>query len=93
MCVDTSRYTGPVTGVSLNWYRDEIRLDRQKESPWQRYLGWSTFFEFEFQKKIWLKRDEDTVAIEGVFFCRLGWRAPFEATVSVGVYYPSECGY
>ena len=93
VCVDTSRDTGPATKVSLNWYRDGIMLDRQIASPWQSYLGWSTFFEFDFQKKIWLKRDADTVATEGVFFCRLGRRDEFEATVSVGVYYPSKCGY
>ena len=93
VCVDTARDTGPATGVSLNWYRDGIRLQRQTSSSWQSFLGWSTFFEFEFQKKIWLKRDEDTMATEGVFFCHVGRRAPFEATVSVGVYYPSECGY
>ena len=62
-------------------------------SSWQSYLGWSAYFEFNFNRRIWLKRDADTVATEGVFFCHLGWRAPFEATVSVGVYYPSECGY
>ena len=93
MCVDTSRDTGPAARVSLNWYRDGIRLPRQTSSSWQSYLGWSAYFEFEFQKKIWLKRDKDTVATEGVFFCRLGRRDQFEATVSVGVYYPSECGY
>ena len=93
VCVDTSRDTGPATGVSLNWYRDGIRLQRQTSSSLQSYLGWSTYFEFNLRKRIWLKRDEDTVATEGVFFCRLGTRAPFEATVSVGVYYPSECGY
>ena len=90
VCVDTSRDTGPVTGIS---YRDGIRLQRQTSSSWQSYLGWSAYFEFQFQKKIWLKRDEDTIATEGVFFCRLGRRDQFEATVSVGVYYPSECGY
>ena len=90
MCVDTLRDTGPVPGVSLNWYRDGIRLQRQTSSSWQSYLGWSAYYEFKFNKRVWLKRDEDTVATEGVFFCRLGWRA---ATVSVGVYYPSECGY
>ena len=93
MCVDTSRYTGPVTGVSLHWYQDGIRLQRQTSSPWQSYLGWSAYFEFNFNMRLWLKRDADTVATEGVFFCRLGKRAPFEATVSVGVYYPSECWY
>ena len=30
MCVDTSRDTGPVTGITLNWYRDGIRLQRQR---------------------------------------------------------------
>ena len=93
VCVDTSRDTGTAPGVSLNWYRDGIRLQRQTSSSWQSYLGWSTHFEFNFNKRVWLKRDEDTVATEGVFFCRLGRRAPFEETVSVGVYYPSECGY
>ena len=93
MCVDTSHYTGPATRVSLNWYRDGIKLQRQSGSSWQSYLGWSTFFEFNFNKRIWLKRDEDTVATEGVFFCHLGRNASFEATVSVGVYYPSECRY
>ena len=93
VCVDTSRDTGQVTGVALSWYRDGIRLQRQTSSSLQSYLGWSTYFEFNLRKRIWLKRDEDTVATEGVFFCRLGTRAPFEATVSVGVYYPSECGY
>ena len=93
VCVDTARDTGPAAAISLSWYRDGIRLQRQSGSSWQSYLGWSTFFEFEFQKKIWLKRDEDTMATEGVFFCHLGRRDQFEATVSVGVYYPSECGY
>ena len=91
VCVDTSRYI--VAGVSLNWYRNGIKLQRQSSSSLQSYLGWSTYFEFKFNKRVWLKRDEDTVATEGVFFCHLGRRAPFEATVSVGVYYPSECGY
>ena len=90
MCVDTSRHTGPVTGVSLNWYHNGIKLQRQTSSSWQSYLGWSTYFEFNFNRRIWLKRDADTVATEGVFFCHLGKRDP---TVSVGVYYPSECGY
>ena len=93
VCIDTSRDTGPATGVSLNWYRDGVRLQRQSGSSWQSYLGWSTFYEFQFNKRIWLKRDADTKATEGVLFCHLGWRVPFEATVSVGVYYPSECGY
>ena len=93
MCVDTSRDTRPATGVSLNWYRDGIRLDRHTSSSWQSYLGWRTYYEFQFNKRIWLKRDADTVATEGVFFCHLGRSAPFLATVSVGVYYPSECGY
>ena len=93
VCVDTSRDTGPATGVSLNWYRNGIKMQRQTLSSLQSYLGWSTYFEFNFNKMIWLKRDEDTMAIEGVFFCRLGRRDKFEATVSVGVYYPSECGY
>ena len=93
MCVDTSRDTGPVAGVSLNWHCDGIRLQRQTATSRQSYLGWSTYFEFEFRKRIWLKRDADTVATEGVFFCHLGRSAPFLATVSVGVYYPSECGY
>ena len=94
VCVDTSRDTGPATGVSLNWYRDGIRLQRQQTtSSWQSYLGWSAYYELNFNRRIWLKRDADTVATEGVFFCRLGRRVPFEATVSVGVYYPSECGY
>ena len=55
--------------------------------------GVYTYFEFQFNKRIWLKRDEDTVATEGVLFCHLGRNASFLATVSVGVYYPSECGY
>ena len=93
MCIETSRTTGPATAISLSWYRDGIRLQGRKDSPWQSYLGWSTYYEFNFNRMIWLKRDEDTVATEGVFFCRLGKRAPYEATVSVGVYYPSECGY
>ena len=93
MCVDTSRDTGTATGVSLNWYRDGVRLQRQTPMSGQSYLGWSTFYEFNFNKWIWLKRDEDTVATEGVFFCHLGRRGPFEATVSVGVYYSSECWY
>ena len=93
VCVDTSRDTGPATSISLSWYRDEIRLQRQTASSWQSYLGWSAYIEFNFNRRIWLKRDEDTVATEGVFLCHLGTRAPFEATVSVGVYYPSECGY
>ena len=93
VCIDTSRDTGPVTAISLNWYQDGIRLQRQTPTAWQSYLGWSTYFEFNFNRRIWLKRDEDTEATEGVFFCRLGKRAPYEATVSVGVYYPSECGY
>ena len=92
VCVYPSRDTGPATRVSLNWYRDGIRLDRQIDS-WQSYLGWSAYLEFNFNKRIWLKRDEDTEATEGVFLCRLGRNASFEATVSVGVYYPSECGY
>ena len=92
MCVDTSRDTGTATGVTLNWYRDGIKLHRQTSSSWQSYLGWSAYLEFKFNKSIWLKRDADTVATEGVFFCHLGRRVPFEATVSVGVYYPSECG-
>ena len=94
MCVDTSRDTGPATGVPLSWYRDGIRLQRQQtSSSWQSYLGWSAYYEFNFKKRIWLKRDADIVATEGVLFCHLGRRVPFEATVSVGVYYPSECGY
>ena len=93
VCIETSRNTGPTTAISLNWYRDGIKLLRHTASLWQSYLGWSVYFEFKFQKNLWLKRDEDTVATEGVFFCHLGRRAPFEATVSVGVYYPSECGY
>ena len=93
MCSETSRTTGPATGVSLNWYRDGVRLQRQTSTSRQSYLGWSTYYEFNFNKRIWLKRDEDTEATEGVFFCHLGTRAPFLATVSVGVYYPSECGY
>ena len=93
MCVGNSRDTGTSPEVSLNWYRDGIRLQRQTPSSEQSYLGWSTYFEFNFNMRVWLKRDEDTVATEGVFFCRLGRRDPFLATVSVGVYYPSECGY
>ena len=93
MCVDTSRDTGPATGVSLNWYQDGIRLQRQTASSLQSYLGWSAYYEFNLRKRIWLKRDADTVATEGVFFCHLGRSTPFEGTVSVGVYYPSECGY
>ena len=93
MCVGTSHDTGTAPGGSLNWYRDGSRLQRQTSTSWQSYLGWSTYFEFNFNRMIWLKRDEDTVATEGVFFCHLGTRAPFEATVSVGVYCPSECGY
>ena len=93
VCVDTSRDTGTATGVFLSWYRDGIRLQRQTASSWQSYLGWSAYLEFEFNMRLWLRRDADTVATEGVFFCRLGRRDPFEATVSVGVYYPSECGY
>ena len=93
VCVDTARDTGTATGVSLDWYHDGIKLDRQTSSSWQSYVGWSAYFEFSIYKRIWLKRDADTVATEGVFFCHLGRRAPFEATVSVGVYYPSECGY
>ena len=92
VCVDTSHYTG-TTGVSLNWYQDGVRLRRQSGPSWPSYLGWRTYFEFQFNKRIWLKRDEDTVATEGVFFCHLGRSVPFLATVSVGVYYPSECGY
>ena len=90
MCVGTSRYTGPVTAISLNWYRDGNKLQRQTASSLQSYLGWSTYYEFHFNRRLWLKRDADTVATEGVFFCHLGRN---EATVSVGVYYPSECGY
>ena len=93
VCVDTLRDTGPVTGITLNWYRDGIKLQRQTASSLQSYLGWSAYYEFNFNRRIWLKRDADTVAIEGVFFCHLGRKALFEATVSVGVYYPSECGY
>ena len=70
VCVDTSRDTGPATGVSLNWYRDGIKLQRQTSSSLQSYLGWSAYFEFNLNKRIWLKRDEDTEATEGVFFCR-----------------------
>ena len=92
VCVDTSRDTGIATGVSLNWYRDGIRLQRQTWS-WRSYLGWSAYFEFSIYKKVWLKRDADTVATEGVFSCHLGRSYPFEETVTVGVYYPSECGY
>ena len=93
VCVDTSRDTGTGPGTSLDWYRDGIKLQRQTSSSLQSYLGWSAYYEFNFNKRIWLKRDEDTEATEGVFFCHLGRSAPFEATVSVGVYYPSECGY
>ena len=93
MCVDTSRDTGTAPGVALNWHRDGIKLQRQTSSSWQSYLGWSTYLEFKFNKRVWLKRDADTEAIEGVFFCHLGRSTPFLATVSVGVYYPSECGY
>ena len=93
VCIDTSRDTGTARGVSLNWYLNGIKLQRQSASSLQSYLGWSSYFEFNFNKRIWLKRDEDTVATEGVFLCRLGRNASFEATVSVGVYYPSECGY
>ena len=93
VCVDTSRDTGPTTAISLSWYRDGIRLQRQTASSWQSYLGWSAYIEFNFNRRLVLKRDEDTEATEGVFFCHLGTRAPFLATVSVGVYYPSECGY
>ena len=77
VCVDTSRYTGIVTGVSLNWYRNGIKLQRQSGSSLQSYLGWSTYFEFKFNKRVWLKRDEGTEAIEGVFFCHLGRNASF----------------
>ena len=93
VCIDTSRDTGTAIGVSLNWYLNGIKLQRQSGSSWQSYLGWSTYYEFNLRKRIWLKRDADTKATEGVLFCHLGWRVPFEATVSVGVYYPSECGY
>ena len=93
VCVDTSRDTGTATGISLNWYQDGNKLQRQTSSSFQSFLGFSTYLEFNVNKMIWLKRDEDTMAIEGVFFCRLGRRDKFEATVSVGVYYPSECGY
>ena len=93
VCVDTSRDTGTAPGVSLDWYRDEIKMQRQTSSSLQSYLGWSAYYEFNFNKRVWLKRDADTVATEGVFLCHLGRRDPFEATVSVGVYYPSECGY
>ena len=92
MCVDTSRDTGTSPGSSLDWYRDGIKLQRQTASSLQSYLGWSAYYEFNFNRRVWLKRDEDTVATEGVFFCHLGRRVPFEAIVSVGVYYPSECG-
>ena len=94
VCVETSHDTGTAPGVSLNWNRDGIRLQRQTASPWRSYLGRSAYFELSIYKKgIWLKRDADTKATEGVLFCHLGKRDPFEATVSVGVYYPSECGY
>ena len=93
MCIETSRDTGPATAISLSWYRDGIRLQRRTPTSWQSYLGWTTYYEFNFNRRIWLKRDADAVATEGVFFCHLGRRAPFEATVSVGVYYPSECWY
>ena len=75
VCVDTSRDTGTATGVSLNWYRDGVRLQRQPPMSGQSYLGWSTFYEFNFNRMIWLKRDADTVG--GEFFCHLGRRAPF----------------
>ena len=65
MCIETSRDTGPVTGVALS---DGIRLQRQTPSPWQSYLGWSAYLEFNWNKRLWLKRDADTVATEGVFF-------------------------
>ena len=93
VCIDVSLDTGTSPGVSLSWYRDGIRLHRHSDSTWQSYLGWRTYYEFKFNKRIWLKRDEDTEATEGVLFCHLGTSAPFLATVSVGVYYPSECGY
>ena len=67
VCVDTSRDTGTAPGVSLNWYRDGIKLQRQTSSSLQSYLGWSAYFEFNLNKRIWLKRDEDTEATEGVF--------------------------
>ena len=93
VCVDTSRHTGTSQEASLDWYGDGIKLQRQTATSRQSYLGWSAYLEFNFNKRIWLKRDADTVATEGVLFCHLGRRVPFEATVSVGVYYPSECGY
>ena len=93
VCVDTSRDTGPATKFAIRWYRDGERLQRQTASSWQSYLGLSAYIEFKFNRRLWLKRDEDTEVTEGVFFCHLGRIAPFEATVSVGVYYPSECGY
>ena len=93
VCVDTSDITGPATNVALRWYQDGNRLHRQTASSWQSYLGWSAYYEFKFNRRLWLKRDEDTVVTEGVFFCRLGRSALFIATVSVGVYYPGECGY
>ena len=93
VCVATSRDTGTAPRVSLDWYRDGIKLQRQGASSLQSYLGWHTYYEFKFNRRIWLKRDADIVATEGVFFCHIGRSAPFLATVSVGVYYPSECGY
>ena len=93
VCIDTSRDTGTSKEVGLDWYRDGIRLHRHSDSSWQSYLGWRTCYEFNFNKRIWLKRDADTEATEGVFFCHLGRGTLFLATVSVGVYYPSECGY
>ena len=52
VCVETSRDTGPTTAISLNWYRDGKRLQRQTASSWQRYLGWSAYYEFNFNRMI-----------------------------------------
>ena len=82
VCIDTSRDTGTAIGVSLNWYLNGIKLQRQSGSSWQSYLGWSTYYEFNLRKRIWLKRDADTKATEGVLFCHLGWRVQLSQLVS-----------
>ena len=75
----------------LAWTGMEMVLSCRDKLPHLGKVIWDGVL--TLSKRIWLKRDADTVATEGVLFCHLGRRVPFEATVSVGVYYPSECGY
>ena len=83
VCVDTSRDTGTSQEASLDWYGDGIKLQRQTATSRQRYLGWSANLEFNFNKRIWLKRDADTKATEGVLFCHLGRRVGLFLFVSI----------